>query len=73
MEGGELPNQMQRLLYGKRIRSEMIGKIQNESRPNGHIIIKVNHLTDPEILSALVSASDAGAKVDLIVRSTLTV
>lgn len=41
MEGGELPNQMQRLLYGKRIRSEMIAKIQAESRTQGHIIIKV--------------------------------
>lgn len=88
MEGGELPNQMQRLLYGKRIRSEMIAKINAESRPQGHIIIKararlslclrltsfqVNHLTDPEVLAALVVAADAGARVDLIVRSTLTV
>ncbi len=32
----------------------------------------MNHLTDPAILEALVAAADAGARVDLIVRSTLT-
>ncbi len=34
-----------------------------------HIIIKVNALTEPELISALYRASQAGVKVDLIIRS----
>lgn len=34
-----------------------------------HIIIKVNALTEPELISALYTASQAGVKVDLIIRS----
>ena len=34
----------------------------------GHIRIKVNGLTHPEVIDELYAASDAGAKVDLLVR-----
>jgi polyphosphate kinase len=37
-------------------------------REAAHIIIKVNGLTDPRIIEQLYRASDAGVKVDLIVR-----
>jgi polyphosphate kinase len=36
---------------------------------NGHIIIKVNALTDPELIRSLYRASRAGVKVDLVIRS----
>jgi polyphosphate kinase len=35
----------------------------------GHIIIKLNNLEDPEIINALYEASQSGVKIDLIVRS----
>jgi polyphosphate kinase len=38
----------------------------------GRIILKLNHLTDPAVLAALVEAAEAGAEVNLIVRSSLT-
>lgn len=34
-----------------------------------HIIIKVNALTEPQLIAALYQASQAGVKIDLIVRS----
>ena len=36
------------------------------------MILKCNHLTDPDLLEALVQVAEAGARVDLLVRSTLT-
>ena len=39
----------------------------SEGKP-AHIIIKVNSLTDPKMIKALYKASQAGVKIDLIVR-----
>jgi polyphosphate kinase len=36
------------------------------------VILKCNHLTDPPVLRALRGAAAAGARVDLLVRTTLT-
>ena len=35
---------------------------------DGHIIIKINSLTEPELIRALYRASQAGVRVDLIIR-----
>src|SRR2546428_13718210 len=51
------------------LRSGITQLIEREAKPGGRIIIKVNNLIDPDIIDALYSASQAGADVDLIVRS----
>ena len=44
--------------------------IQREApAADGHIVIKVNNLVDTDVLDALYDPSDAGTRVDLIVRS----
>ncbi|WP_243094746.1 phospholipase D-like domain-containing protein [Thermus thalpophilus] len=60
------------LLTGEAIRAFLVESILAEAHPKGRVILKFNHLTDPEVLSALVKAAEAGARVDLLVRSTLT-
>lgn len=55
------------------IRDALIQGIQGEAHKKGHIILKFNHLTDPAILAALEEALGKGAKLNLIVRSTLTI
>ena len=56
---------------GAAIRELLLERIRAESHPDGHVILKSNHLTDPEILSALEACGASGARVDLIVRTTL--
>ncbi|GAA5335281.1 MULTISPECIES: phospholipase D-like domain-containing protein [Thermus] len=60
------------LRTGEAIRTLLVESILAEAHPKGRVILKFNHLTDPEVLSALVEAAEAGARVDLLVRSTLT-
>ncbi len=52
-----------------RLRSEVLTRIREEmGAPDGRIVIKVNGLSDPEIIEALYEASEAGVEIDLIVR-----
>jgi len=60
------------LRTGPGIRDLLLENIQAEAHKKGEIILKFNHLTDPPILQALEEALNRGAKVHLIVRSTLT-
>lgn len=56
------------------LHSELLKLIEQEIEytqqgQQGHIIIKVNALTEPMLITALYRASQAGVKVDLIIRS----
>jgi len=61
------------LRTGPAIRELLLESIQAEAHKKGEVILKFNHLTDPPILQALEEALNRGARVHLIVRSTLTV
>jgi polyphosphate kinase len=51
------------------LRSGMVELIHQEAlSPGGRIVIKVNNLVDPEVIDALYRASQAGVRIDLIVR-----
>jgi polyphosphate kinase len=50
------------------IRPRILELIEREARRGGHITMKMNSLVDAEVIAALYDASQAGARVDLIVR-----
>jgi len=61
----------QRLLVAPdHLRRRLIELIDREASfgPKGHVTIKVNSLADSEMIEHLYAASNAGARVDLIVR-----
>ncbi len=57
------------------LRAHLVGKIREEAAhgTRGRVIIKVNGLTDPEIIDALYDASTAGTTVELLVRSRCSI
>ncbi len=57
---------------GHSIRELLVERIRAEGHPEGHVVLKFNHLTDPAILGALDESARGGARVDLVVRTTLT-
>ncbi len=71
LEAGK-PPRMSELRTGTAIRKLLVDRIRAEARPGGHVIFKFNHVTDAPVLSALRAAAKAGARVDLVARTTLT-
>jgi len=71
LEAGRVPR-MRFMRTGNAIRNLLVQRIRTEAHDKGHIILKFNHVTDAKVLRALAAAARAGARVDLIVRTTLT-
>ena len=71
LEAGE-PPALEVMCYGVEARRQMSQRIEAEGVPGGHVILKMNHLADPEILRSLQRAAAGGARIDIIARSTLT-
>jgi polyphosphate kinase len=71
LEAGTVP-ELEHMRTGPAIRDLLVERIQAEGHAGGHVILKFNHLTDPDILAALEEAARGGARVDLLVRTTLT-
>jgi polyphosphate kinase len=71
LTGYSRQRQYRRLLVAPvTLRSGIVELIRTQTHDNGRIIIKCNHLIDPEVIEALYAASCAGARIDLIVRSS---
>ena len=70
LTGYSRQNRYRRLLVAPtNLRRGIAELIEREAVVGGRVIIKVNNLVDPEIIDALYAASQAGAHVDLLVRS----
>jgi polyphosphate kinase len=70
LTGYSRPGEYRRLLVAPmHLRDELRSRIRRQARPDGEIVMKLNALVDPEMIDELYAASEAGAKVQLIVRS----
>ena len=57
------------LVAPQALRDRLVEMIHREmDAPDGRIVIKVNNLSDPELIDELYEASQAGVDIDLIVR-----
>ena len=57
------------------LRSRMVTRIREQAAlgPEGQILMKANHIVDPEIIDELYAASQAGCPIDLIIRGNCSV
>jgi polyphosphate kinase len=70
LTGYSRPGEYRRLLVAPmHLRDELRSRIRRQARPDGEIVMKLNALVDPEMIDELYAASQAGATVQLIVRS----
>jgi len=50
------------------LKSALLELVRAEAGPGGRIVLKLNHLEDPELIDALYEASGAGSEIDVVVR-----
>ena len=56
------------LVAPESLRSGLLERIADQAHEGGRIVIKLNSLSDPELIDALYAASRDGAQIDLVVR-----
>jgi polyphosphate kinase len=57
------------LVAPETLKSAVLELVRSEAtRPGGRILLKLNHLEDPELIDALYAASGAGTEIDVVVR-----
>jgi polyphosphate kinase len=57
------------LVAPESLRSGILSRIRREAdAPDGRIVAKLNNISDPEVIDALYAASQAGTRIDLVVR-----
>jgi polyphosphate kinase len=73
------PNQLTRgcLISPKQLLPELLSKIEREAAHaragrGGHVRMKLNGLSDPDVVSALFRASQDGVRIELVVRGVCT-
>lgn len=52
------------------LRPRLLELIESQAHPDGRIFLKANHLAHRQIIDALYAASQAGASIDLVLRTT---
>jgi polyphosphate kinase len=70
LTGYSRPGEYRRLLVAPvRLRDELIALVRSQAHPQGVISAKMNALVDTALIDELYAASQAGAQIDLVVRS----
>ena len=70
LTGYSRPGEYRRLLVAPmHLRDELRDLIRGQAHPDGEITMKINALVDSEMIDELYAASQAGANIDLVVRS----
>ncbi len=70
LTGYSRPGEYRRLMVAPmHLRDELRDLIRGQARPDGEITMKINALVDSEMIDELYAASNAGARIDLVVRS----
>jgi len=71
LTGYAMPADYRKLLVApETLRARLVERIREQADrgPEGRILFKINHLVDPDMIDELYAASQAGCRVDLIVR-----
>ena len=76
LTGYARPTEYRKLIVAPEfLRTKLVERIREQADlgPDGRIMIKTNHVVDPDMIDELYAASSAGVKIDLIVRGTCSI
>jgi len=76
LTGYAIPTGYRKLIVAPEfLRRKIVERIREQAAlgPEGRILIKTNHIVDPDMIDELYAASSAGVQVDLIVRGNCSI